>query len=150
VSARDTRSPLAPLTPTASPRTLSAAPEGRGVEGSPRTDADESPHGAGGEGDALGSAEPLEVASAPPSNFESAEPSVASRSPEVGPSARSIRDPLRGTIRLRPPSDVRSPTTNGFAPATAGERAAPRWQGPDLEVLWEDTAVLDLEGGLDL
>jgi hypothetical protein len=173
---------VAPLTPTDSPRTLSAAPEGRGVEGSPRTnadglpdgaasskqvaagpaaapltptlsprtDADESPHGAGGEGDALGSAEPLEVDSAPTSDFDSAEAAVASRSPEVGPPARSIRDPLRGTIRLRPPSDVRSPTSNGFAPATAGERATPRWQGPDLEVLWEDTAVLDLEGGLDL
>jgi hypothetical protein len=191
-----TRPAVAPLTPTASPRTLSAAPEGRGVEGSPRTNADdlsdgaggeggqvdsaepsevaaaarapspavapltptlspraaadEQSDGAGGEGDQVDSAEPSEVASAPPADFDAAEPQVASRSPEVGAPARSIRDPLRGTIRLRPPSDVRSPTSNGFAPATAGERAAPRWQGPDLEVLWEDTAVLDLEGGLDL
>jgi hypothetical protein len=129
-----TRPAVAPLTPTASPRTLSAAPEGRGVEGSPRTNADDLSDGAGGEGDQV----------------DSAEPQVASRSPEVGAPARSIRDPLRGTIRLRPPSEVRSPTSNGFAPAPAGERAAPRWQGPDLEVLWEDTAVLDLEGGLDL
>jgi hypothetical protein len=145
-----TRPAVAPLTPTASPRTLSAAPEGRGVEGSPRTNADDLSDGAGGEGDQVDSAEPSEVAAAPPSDFDAAEPQVASRSPEVGAPAPAIRDPLRGTIRLRPPSDVRSPTSNGFAPATAGERAAPRWQGPDLEVLWEDTAVLDLEGGLDL
>jgi hypothetical protein len=143
-----TRPAAAPLTPTASPRTLSAAPEGRGVEGSPRTNADEQSDGAGGEGDQVDSAEPDAFASV--DSVESVDSATAAAPPRSSPTASSIRDPLRGTIRLRPPSDVRSPTSNGFAPATAGERAAPRWQGPDLEVLWEDTAVLDLEGGLDL
>jgi hypothetical protein len=120
---------VAPLTPTLSPRAA----------------ADEQSDGAGGEGDQVDSAEPDAFAS-----VESVDSATAAAPPRSSPTASSIRDPLRGTIRLRPPSDVRSPTSNGFAPATAGERAAPRWQGPDLEVLWEDTAVLDLEGGLDL